>query len=210
VQYAFRAFVGVMSGLGGLSYRFTGTERLGRPGQLVIANHPTLVDVVFIVAFTPAPACVVKSALFRNPFTRRVVQAAGYVSNAPTDLMIENADAALRAGDTLVMFPEGTRTRPGQPMSFQRGTAAVAVHAARSLTPVFIRCDPPFLHKRQAWYQAPPRRPHLTLEVGPDIDLESYRDRPAPRSSRALNEQLLALYEEKLGPPGGYNPLTSE
>ena len=56
VQRSFRSFVAVMSALRGLRYRFEGRERLGRPGQLIIANHPTLVDVVFIVAFTPAPS----------------------------------------------------------------------------------------------------------------------------------------------------------
>ena len=95
VQRALRLFVRVMNGVRVISYEFHGSERLGRPGQLIIANHPTLVDVVFIVAFTPAPCCVVKAALFRNPFTRAVVRAAGYISNSPTDEMIHGAVAAL-------------------------------------------------------------------------------------------------------------------
>ena len=55
VQRALRLFVRFISGMGVISYEFRGWERLGRPGQLIIANHPTLVDVVLIVAFTPAP-----------------------------------------------------------------------------------------------------------------------------------------------------------
>jgi 1-acyl-sn-glycerol-3-phosphate acyltransferase len=205
VQWAFRVFVAIMSGLRGISYEFKGSERLGRPGQLIVANHPTLVDVVFIVAFTPAPACVVKAALFGNPFTRRVVRSAGYISNAPTDAMIEQAAAALRSGDALVMFPEGTRTRPGQPMHFHRGTASVAVRAAAVLTPIYVRVEPPLLHKAQPWYRVPPRRPHITFEVGADIELEAFRDRPAPIASRQLNAWLLAHYGDKLGLRDGYN-----
>ena len=205
VQRAFRLFVTTMSGLGGISYEFLGRERLGRPGQLIIANHPTLVDVVFIVAFTPAPACVVKSALFANPFTRRVVRAAGYISNAPTDSMIELATGALRSGDTLVMFPEGTRTRPGQPMAFHRGAASVAVHGASVLTPIYIQVDQPFLHKTQPWYRVPPRQPHISIVVGADIDLEPYRHQPPPKASRQLNAWLLAHYEQELGEPCSYN-----
>ena len=205
VQRAFRLFVATMSGLGGISYEFLGRERLGRPGQLIIANHPTLIDVVLIVAFTPAPACVVKAALFANPFTRRVVRAAGYISNAPADSMIELATAALRSGDTLVMFPEGTRTRPGQPMAFHRGAASVAVHGASVLTPVYIQVDQPLLHKAQPWYRVPPRRPHVSIEVGADIDLEPYRHQSPPKASRELNAWLLAHYEEELGNPRSYN-----
>jgi len=200
VQRAFRLFVSVMGASRGLRYEFRGVERLGRPGQLVIANHPTLIDVVFIVAFTPAPACVVKAALFANPFTRSVVRAAGYISNAPTDAMIEQAVAALESGDTLVMFPEGTRTRPGEDMHFHRGTANVAVRAAAVLTPVYIRVDQPFLHKGQPWYRVPARPPIMSIEVGGDVDLEPYRREPAPRASRRLNAWLLEHYRHELAP----------
>jgi 1-acyl-sn-glycerol-3-phosphate acyltransferase len=205
VQLAFRFFVEFMHGLRGLSYEIHGQERLGRPGQLVIANHPTLIDVVLIIAFTPMPGCVVKAALFRNPYMRRVLQAAGYIPNSPTDTMIERASAALQGGECLVMFPEGTRSRPGEPLVFHRGTAAVAVRAARVLTPVYIRCEPIFLTKGTPWYRIPPRRPHLTVEVGDDIDLSVYHDNPPPRASRQLNDWLLAHYTERLAGARGYN-----
>ena len=201
----FRLFVAVMSGLRGIAYEFEGRERLGRPGQLIVANHPTLIDVVLIVAFTPAPACVVKAALFANPFTRRVVQAAGYISNSPTDQMIEQSTAALKSGDCLVMFPEGTRTRRGQPLHFHRGTASVAVRGAAVLTPIYIRVDQPLLDKTQAWYQVPPRRPNMFIRVGDDIDLEPYRQLPPPRASRQLNAWLLEHYEQELARCDVYN-----
>jgi 1-acyl-sn-glycerol-3-phosphate acyltransferase len=205
VQRALRLFVRFIDGVRVISYEFHGSQRLGRPGQLIIANHPTLVDVVFIVAFTPAPCCVVKSALFRNPFTRGVVRAAGYISNSPTDEMIHGASAALHSGDSLVMFPEGTRTRPGQPLQFARGTASIAVHAAHVLTPVYVRCEPLLLPKFVPWYRVPPRRPHYTFEVGDDIDLAAYRGVPPPKASRLLNERLLQHFSARLGASGGYN-----
>lgn len=205
VQRSFRLFVAVMSGLGGLRYQFHGAERLGRPGQLIIANHPTLVDVVFIVAFTPAPACVVKAALFANPFTRHVVRAAGYIRNAPTDEMIERSVAALRSGDALVMFPEGTRTRAGQPLAFHRGAASVAVQGATVLTPIYIHVDQPLLDKTLPWYKVPPRIPRFSFRVGDDIDLGPFREVPPPRASRQLNDWLVGAYEHELARLHGYN-----
>lgn len=205
VQRSFRLFVAVMSGLRGLRYEIHGAERLGRPGQLIIANHPTLIDVVIIVAFTPAPACVVKAALFANPFTRHVVGAAGYIRNAPTDEMIERSIAALRSGDTLVMFPEGTRTRVGQPLAFYRGAASVAVQGAAVLTPIYIHVDQPVLNKTLPWYKVPPRIPRFSIRVGDDIDLGPFRSAPSPRASRQLNEWLLGTYKEELARLRGYN-----
>lgn len=205
VQRSFRLFVAIMSGAGGIRYEFVGAERLGRPGQLIIANHPTLIDVVFIIAFTPAPACVVKAALFGNPFTRHVVRAAGYIKNAPTDAMIEQAIEALRSGDALVMFPEGTRTRPGQPLAFHRGAASVAVQAASVLTPIYISVDQPLLHKALPWYKVPQRTPRFSIRVGEDIDLTPFRSTPPPRASRLLNARLAATYEQVLAGQRGYN-----
>jgi 1-acyl-sn-glycerol-3-phosphate acyltransferase len=198
MRIGLRAFVGFMSGLGGMTYEFRGVERLGRPGQIIVANHPTLIDVVYLLAFTPSAGCVVKQGLWENPLTRWAVTLAEYITNDPTAAMIQEAAGALESGQTLVMFPEGTRTRPDVPMVFRRGAANVAVRAARVLTPVYIRSDTKMLHKGWPWYRVPLRRPHMSFTVGQDIDLAPFRTGKLPLASRALNEKLQALFESNL------------
>ena len=193
-------FARLMRALGVLTYEIEGADRLGRPGQLIIANHPTLIDGVFLLAVTPQSTCIVKAALARNLFTRGPIAAAGYVSNSPTDVMIEGAAAALRAGGSMLMFPEGTRTKqPGGTPQFQRGAAAIALRAAKVVTPVFIRCDPPTLAKGDPWYRVPVRRPHFSLRVGADLDPEPFRrGAPQPIAAREFNEQLLRVFRTEL------------
>ncbi len=195
VSLAFRCFIRFMRGVGVMTYELRGRERLGRPGQLIVANHPSLVDVVFLIGFTPFAGCVVKAAMWRNPFTRGVATAAGYVRNFPTDAMIEGAAAALREGQSLIMFPEGTRTTPGRPLDFQRGAASVAVRAARILTPVYISVEPLTLTRGQPWYRIPPQRPHFSLIVGDDVDISPFlANNPLPIAARALNQSLLSRF----------------
>jgi 1-acyl-sn-glycerol-3-phosphate acyltransferase len=194
IRLAFRFFIGFMNRTGAISYAFEGAERLGRPGQLIIANHPSLIDIVLLLAFTPGTGCVVKRAAWRNPSMVVAVAGAGYVPNAPTDRMIERASALLESGESLIMFPEGTRTVPGRAAFFHRGAASVAVRAARCVTPVFIRVEPPHLSKAVPWYRVPAVRPHYLLRVGPDIDPGPFRSRPGPIASRALQQHLLATY----------------
>jgi 1-acyl-sn-glycerol-3-phosphate acyltransferase len=177
-----------------IAYEFVGREKLGRPGQLVVANHPTLIDAVFLLGFMPTAGCIVKAGHFRNLITRGAVTAAGYIPNAPTDAMIHSAEAALQEGESLLMFPEGTRTVPGRPVTIHRGAANVALRAARVLTPVFIECDPPTLSKNLPWYRIAPRRPHFRLRVGDDINLDAYRGAPLPLASRKLNADLAGLF----------------
>jgi 1-acyl-sn-glycerol-3-phosphate acyltransferase len=194
VSGGMRFFIHLTSGMGFISYEFIGREKLGRPGQLIVANHPTLIDVVYLLGFTPTASCIVKAGHFRNVITRGAVNGAGYIPNAPTEDMIHAAEAALQGGETLLMFPEGTRTVPGQPLTMYRGAANVALRAARVLTPVYISCDPPTLSKNLPWYRIPPRRPKWTLRVGDDIDLEAYRGSPLPIASRRLHADLAGLF----------------
>ncbi|MFO1394629.1 MAG: lysophospholipid acyltransferase family protein [Steroidobacteraceae bacterium] len=204
VRGSFRLFIGYMTRTGTISYEIAGRERLGRPGQLIVANHPSLIDVVFLLAFAPDAGCVVKSALFRNPFTRGAVREAGYCSNATTAEMIEASVAALEQGQSLIIFPEGTRTRPGQPTDFHRGAASVAIRAARVVTPVFIRVSPTTLTKSEPWYHIPYRRPHWKFRVGADLwPSEELRLAPPPVASRRFNESMTAVFQKDLADDAG-------
>lgn len=198
-----RSFVGLMSAVGVLSYEIEGAERLGRPGQIILANHPSLIDVIFLIGFTPQTTCIVKEALFHHPITRWPVSAAGYVSNTSTHSMIERGSQALQDGENVIVFPEGTRTTPGRPMQFHRGAASIAVRAAKVVTPVFVRCVPTTLAKNMPWYRIPDRRVRITFRVGRDIDLAPFRNAPVPIASRAFNAHLLRLFADELKAPAG-------
>jgi 1-acyl-sn-glycerol-3-phosphate acyltransferase len=193
-----RLFVSFMHRGGVLTYEFHGREHLGRPGQLVVANHPTLIDVVFLLAFMPEASCVVKKGMWRHPLTRSAVTLTEFIPNDDTASMIEGAAQALKEQQSLIIFPEGTRTRPNQPMVFHRGAANVALRAAAVVTPVYIRCEPTTLTKSEPWYRIPPRRPHFSLVVGDDLDLSSYRHAPLPSGSRAFNEHLHQHFQQEL------------
>lgn len=191
-----RAFVFFMRAVRVMDFSFSGRHLLGKPGQMIVANHPTLIDVIFLLGFTPQATCIVKSALFANVFTRGALKAADYIPNAPTDEMVLRAERELREGQTLVIFPEGTRTVPGRSLELQRGAANIALRGASALTPVYISCEPPTLTKHEPWYRIPPRRATFALRVGTDIDLAIYRKSPLPRGSRQLNDFLGELFQK--------------
>jgi 1-acyl-sn-glycerol-3-phosphate acyltransferase len=199
VGHAFRLHSRFMAATRVLTYEFEGLERLGRPGQMIVANHPSLIDVVFLLGHVPDANCVVKHSLWRNPFMRGPVTVAQYISNDGSADMLDRAAAVLRDGQTLIVFPEGTRTTPGQPPVFHRGAAAIAIRGATTITPVFITVTPTTLTKAEPWYRIPHRRVHMRLRVGHDIDVSRYAtSAPAPIASRHLNEHLHQLYATEL------------
>jgi len=173
VQLSFRFFIGLMRAMGVLTWEVRGLERLQRGGQLILANHPTLLDVVFLVALVPDADCVVRSGLARNAFTRGPIRAAGYISNDSGLGLVEDCIASVRAGGNLIIFPEGTRTpRDGREIRLQRGAANIAVRGRLDVTPIRIRCEPPTLGKGEKWYRVPRRRMHYTFSVGEDLAID--------------------------------------
>ncbi len=174
VSYSFYLFIALMHRLGVMTYDIVGLDKLNRAGQLIIANHPTLVDIVFLISRVKQASCIVKARLWHNPFMRGPIVNAGYISNGDPELMIAECVAWLRSGGSMIIFPEGTRSLPGQPYRFQRGAAAIALQANAKVTPVTLSCYPSTLTKAERWYQIPERRFHLTLHVGDDIALDDF------------------------------------
>lgn len=198
VHGSFYVFIGLMHRLGVMSYRFEGVEKLNRPGQLIVANHPTLVDVVFLISRMPAVNCIVKQALWHNPFTRGPVINAGYISNGDPETMIAECVDWLKNGGQLVIFPEGTRSVPGRPYQFQRGAAAIALQANAIVTPVTIRCAPSTLTKAEKWWQIPARRFHLHAQVGDDLPLERFLAEPSKTLAvRHFNQFLQDYFSQR-------------
>ena len=188
-------FIELMRWVGVLTYEVRGREHLTERGQLIVANHPSLIDVVFIVSLLPQVDCIVKAQLWRNPFLRWPVIWAGYIRNTIGNELVAQCAASLRQGRSLLLFPEGTRTRPGQSFSMQRGAAQIAIASGLNLRAITISCYPPMLGKNVPWYRVPAYKAHWIINVHPEpIDIQrqvsAEAGTPLPRLARHITKHL--------------------
>ena len=125
IHRAFRWFVWFIQVIGLFEINVDHAERLATcRGCLIVANHPTLLDVVILLALSPNFQCVVKHQLWQNIFLRGVVSAAGFIRNdLSTEAFLDQCTRAFAAGYNLLVFPEGTRTVPGEHPKLVRGFA---------------------------------------------------------------------------------------
>lgn len=201
VHLSFRLFSWFMRVLGLIRVASVGVERLrDRRAALVIANHPTLIDVILLIAAMPQADCVVKRAAWRNRFLRGVVSGAGYLPNTEGPELVEACVERLRAGRWLLLFPEGTRSPRGRLGPFRRGVAHIALQAGADIVPVVITCDPPTLMKGEPWYRVPSRTVQLALTVGERLGPRA----PGPvesavRAAREWTAEIRCHYEARLG-----------
>jgi 1-acyl-sn-glycerol-3-phosphate acyltransferase len=199
IRMFFRAFVGMLEIFGIFRVRIENKHLLkSLNGAVIIANHPTLLDVVVIMSVLPNAQCIVKHKLWNSPFLGGVVRAAGYLRNDsdPTRL-IDHSIASLKDGDNLLIFPQGTRTEPGESRPFHRGFANIALVAKADVQCLVIRCNPSFLAKHSRWYQIPVRRPEYRLVVADRVDIRSYLGYPLQSvAARRLTTNVECYFSE--------------
>ena len=199
IRATFRAYLATLQAIRLLRIETEGLARLvASGGAIVIANHPSLLDVVMLMAFIPRSQCIVKHQLWRSRLLGGLVRRAGYI---PNDLDGERMLAACRdclaRGAALIIFPEGTRSRAGVPPHFQRGFANLAVLTGAPVLPVLISCDPPTLTKGEAWWVVPERRPLFRLRVGEKLDPAIWPGMRAGTATRALAARRLVRAMEQ-------------
>ena len=202
VSWSFRTLLGGIAFLGLGYVTVEGREYLAQArGKLVIATHPMYLDVVALLMLMPFADCVVKSAMLRNPYYRRFVRAAGYISNGDSAQALDACVEALQRGRTLVLFPEGTRTTTGQPPRFRRGAAQVALRSGCQVLPVMIACTPPALTKSRAWWQVPERPWQLLIRFYPPQDMRAFgyaQGMPYGAAARRVTHAMEDFFKQQL------------
>ena len=202
VTGGFYIFIEIMSGLGALRYRITGNEIADTAqGCLIVANHPSLLDVVFLLSIFRYADCVVKSAMWSKPITMATVRAIDYIPNKDPEIVMEECIKRLKAGHKLILFPEGTRSIPGKALDFKRSTATIAIRAGSPCLPVSIKCAPTTLTKEEPWYRIPGRRVVFRMDVLEPIEVRSFIDDSSneKKASLALNDFLRLALSQNLG-----------
>ena len=202
VHYTFKAFIYFMRFLGILRWKIDGLEKLQRSGLLILANHPTLLDVVFLVAFIPNATCIVKSHLLRNPAMRGFVTLTGYITNDKGEKLIQSARESFHQSSSLIIFPEGTRTQANNPRPFQRGAANIAIRTRTNITPVRIYCNPPTLSKEKNWYQVPEKTFLMSFYAADDISISPFLEDNSSLAARKLTRHLENYFKEEEYPDG--------
>jgi 1-acyl-sn-glycerol-3-phosphate acyltransferase len=194
IRDSFRLYLLMLRGLGVIRLEVVGAENLATcQGHLIVANHPTLLDVVLIMALVPNAQCVVKHQLWRNPFLGPIVRTAGYIRNdGNAETFIGACRGALAAGGNLIIFPEGTRSVPGQRLRFQRGFAHIATLTGANLQLIAITCRPITLVKGQPWYIIPDHPPTFRVEIDQRLEMTPF----LAAGARALGVRKLVSHLE--------------
>ena len=163
----FRAYLAVLKATGCFKFDLDALDALRTEGAMIIApNHPSLIDAVLVGSRLPRMVCIMKSGIQNNPILGGGARLAAYIRDDMHLTMIRSATAALGDGSQLLMFPEGTRTRPDAPCHFKGGYALIAKRAGVPVQTVIIETNSMFLGKGWPLYKKPAFPVIFTVRLG--------------------------------------------
>ncbi len=163
----------------GVRRELVGWERLpedlrtGRRPAVFIGNHASLFDPPLMISTLPCrPVFVAKRELARVPFLGWVIWLAGFIfidrgRGGAARRSLERAAARIRAGQSVVAFPEGTRSRDGHLLPFKKGPFALAFEAGVSVVPFAIHGGTEILPKGDWCVRSGPYRISLGVPLEP-------------------------------------------
>jgi 1-acyl-sn-glycerol-3-phosphate acyltransferase len=136
--------VGLALGMAGIRYRVAGPRPAQSMPVVFCSNHESNVDPpVLFQALHPQLHILYKAELHKFPLMGTVFDVGGFVPVDRQDRRrsfdsLEQGSASLRAGNSFLIFPEGTRSRTGDLLPFKKGGFIMALQAQVPIVPVAI------------------------------------------------------------------------
>jgi 1-acyl-sn-glycerol-3-phosphate acyltransferase len=126
----------------GVRVRVAGTERIPSGTCLFVANHTSAADAPAVVGAIPRRiAILLKKSLFAYPIVGQAFHLAHFipVDRSKQDSAIaslEKAIEAMCAGQSFLIYPEGTRSPDGRLQEFKKGAVVMAIKAGVPIVPI--------------------------------------------------------------------------
>lgn len=172
-QQSFHAYLCICEYLGLLKLDLACIDVLnGQPPMVLVANHPSMIDVVLLGSRLTNYSCIAKQSLINHPILGMCARANAYVSNHNVQSMVRQSQKTLGAGGHVLLFPEGTRTYYSHNKGINQiggGAALLAKRARVTIQVVFIKTKSNFLGHGWNMFSLPQFPIVYKLELGDKI-----------------------------------------
>jgi len=192
VSRTFRRFLGTLAVIDASLLKIDSRKDFKNiKGKIVIANHPSLLDFVYLMSLMPNSTCIVRGGLIKTPLGGVIRQA--YITNTTEfdDVLVE-CKKLTDQGCNVIIFPEGTRSpRHGQ-NSYKKGAARIALYCGCDVQPLFIGGSDKYgLGKHDPLWSFNHVEPYVyDIKILPVISIKEFADASEPIAAKRLTKRM--------------------
>lgn len=192
VSHTFRWFLKILAGFGGS--RLVVEDRMtyrNIHGKIIVANHPSILDFVYIMSLVPNSTCIVRGSLTKTPLAGVIKQA--YITNSTDfDELCAECKKVTDQGCNVIIFPEGTRTPRHGKNNYKKGAARIALYCGCDVQPLFIGgTDKYGLGKHDPfWSYNHIERYLYDIKMLPVIPTKEYKELSEPIAAKHLTQKM--------------------
>ncbi len=193
ISYMFRFFTWFMFVIRASTVKTNdGKKFTNLSGCVVVANHPSLLDVVMLISRIPNADCVVNASLSGKNIVHIITRTLYISNNLPYDEFMERCEQSIKDGNALIIFPEGTRSLITGQNPFKKGAARVAIKAGCPVVPVFMGGnDKVGLRKNDSMFLYNPVEVYkYEMYMKEPVLPQEYADLPEPAAAKRMTAKL--------------------
>ncbi len=159
---------------------------------VIVANHPSILDVVMLISLIPNADCIVNAYLGGKNILHIIVQQLYIPTSLSHEEIMSRCSESLHDGNCIIIFPEGTRSLPGGQHPYKKGAARIALTSGCPIVPVFMGGnDKRGLRKHDPWLTYNTRKMyHYAVYMKDEISPEPFKDIPEPAAAKRITQKI--------------------
>ena len=192
VSASFRMFTNVMRATGAISIKIDDPKKYRNiHGKIIIANHPSILDFVFIMSLVPNANCIVRGGLTKTVLAG-VIKQCYIVNSLDFDQLCRLCKQTIDEGNNVIIFPEGTRTPRHGKNTYKKGAARIAWYSGCDVLPILVGGNDKYgLGKHDPmWSYNHTEKYKYVFTMLPEIKIAEYKELSETIAAKRLTDKM--------------------